>query len=145
MLLFAAIASGADAPPKASGTVAVDDLPKASGTLDGKKVQFPAKGVAEGVKAAIGLLESCHGPGLYQADEFKKALQGDHVRLVFAKPITARVMRKKVELSELVFRLPMNTGGFWVRTGEKWRWYSKYEFQKRGPFEAWLRDAQQAD
>ena len=43
MLLFAAIASGADAPPKASGTVAVDDGPKASGTLDGKKVQFPPR------------------------------------------------------------------------------------------------------
>ena len=145
MLLFAAIASGADAPPKASGTVAVDDGPKASGTLDGKKVQFPAKGVAEGVKATIGLLESCHDKSLYQAEERKKAERGNHVRLMFPKPITVTVMGQKVEVSELVFRLPLNTGVFWVRTGDKWRRYSKYEFRKEEPFVAWLRQAQPAD
>jgi hypothetical protein len=124
---------------------AADDSPKASGRLDGKPVKFPETGIADGVKATIGLLESCHDKSLYQADEFKKALQGDHVRLVFAKPITARVMNKKIEFSELVFRLPMNTGVFWVRTGNKWQRYSKYEFQKEEPLTAWLRQARPAD
>lgn len=36
---------------------------------------------------------------------------------MFAKLITAKVMSEKIELSELVFRLPRNTGVFWVRTG----------------------------
>ena len=63
---------------------AADDAIKASGTLEGKKVQFPAKGVAEGMKATIGLLESCHSESLYDPDELKKAEKGDHVRLVFA-------------------------------------------------------------
>src|SRR5262245_65153401 len=84
-----------------------EDAPKASGTLDGKKVKFPEKSVADGVKATVGLLESCIDESLYKADELKKAEQGDHVRLVFAKPITVTVMREKVEVSELVFRLPM--------------------------------------
>jgi hypothetical protein len=122
-----------------------EDAPKASGTLDGKKVKFPEKSVADGVKAAVGLLESCSDESLYQADELKKAEQGDHVRLVFAKPITVTVMREKVEVSELVLRLPMNTGVFWVRAGDKWRRYSKYEFQKEKPFAAWLGEVRPAD
>jgi hypothetical protein len=90
-------------------------------------------------------LESCHDESLYQADELKKAEQGDHVRLVFPKPITVTVMRERVEVRELVFRWPLNTGVFWVRTGDTWRRYSKYEFQKEEPFAAWFRQAQPAD
>jgi hypothetical protein len=122
-----------------------EDAPQASGTLDGKRVKFPAKSVADGVKATVGLLQSCHSESLYQADELKKALQGDHIRLVFAKPITARVNNEQIQFSELVFRLPRNTGVFWVRSGDKWRQYSKYEVEKEQPFAAWLREAQPAD
>src|SRR5690242_19006902 len=87
-----------------------EDAPKASGTLAGTRVKFLKKSVAGGVKATVGLLESCHSESLYLADEFKKALQGDNVRLVFAKPVTAKVNNEQIEFSELVFRLPMNTG-----------------------------------
>jgi hypothetical protein len=52
---------------------AADDAPKASGILDGKRVQFPEQGIADGVKATIGLLESCHDESVYQTDERKKA------------------------------------------------------------------------
>jgi hypothetical protein len=121
-----------------------EDAPKATGALEGKKVKFPEKGIAAGVKAAIGLLESCHDESVYDADEFKQAGQGDHIRLAFAKPITARV-NEEVEFSELVFRLPTNTGVFWLRAGDKWRRYSKYEVQKEEPFRAWLREAEPAD
>lgn len=119
-----------------------DQAIKASGTIDGQKVRFPAKGIAEGVKATIELLESCHDESLYQADELKKAEQADHLRLVFPKPITVEVMEEEVEVAELVFRLPLNTGVFWLRSGDKVRRYSKYEFQKSKPFMAWLREAQ---
>ncbi len=122
-----------------------EEAPRASGTLDGKKVNFPEKAVADGVKAIVGLLASCHSESLYQADEFKKALEGDHIQLVFAKPITTQVNNEQIEFSELVFRLPMNTGVFWVRTGNKWRRYSKYEFEKEKPFAAWLREVRPAN
>jgi hypothetical protein len=128
-----------------AGACRAEDAPKATGLLEGKKVKFPEAGIAGGVKATVGLLESCHDESVYQADEFKKAEQGDHVRLVFAKPITVTVMGEKVKVSELVFRLPMNTGVFWLRSGDKWRRYSKYEFRKEGPFVTWLREAQPAD
>jgi hypothetical protein len=133
VVLFAALAHGAD------------DTPKANGILDGKKVNFPEKAVGEGVKATVGLLESCHSESVFQADELKKALQGDHVRLLFPKAITSEVMNEKIEFSELVFRLPLNTGIFWVRTGKKWRQYSKYEFQKEKPFVVWLREARPSE
>lgn len=129
VVLFAAVAQGTDEPPKASGT------------LDGKRLTFPEKGVADGVKAAVGLLESCHDESPYQADELKKAEQGDHVRLVFAMPVAVTVMRVKLEVSELVFRRPLNTGVFWVRAGDEWRRYTKYEFGKQAAFEAWLKQA----
>lgn len=117
------------------------DAPKASGRLAGKTVTFPEKSVAAGVKATVGLLESCHSESLYEPDEFKEALRGELIRLVFAKPITARVNNEQIKFSELVFRLPLNTGVFWVRTGDKWRRYSKYEPAKEKPFTAWLREA----
>ena len=129
----------------AAAAHAADDSPKSSGRLEGKPVLFPEKGIADGVKATIGLLESCHDESLYQADERKKAEQGDHVRLVFVKPVTVTVREEKIPVSELVFRRPLNTGVFWVRSGSTWRRYSKYEFQKQEPFEAWLREARQED
>ncbi|MFO0808901.1 MAG: hypothetical protein U0746_09785 [Gemmataceae bacterium] len=132
VVLFAAVAHGAD------------DAPKASGMLNGQRLKFPEKGVANGVKATIGLLASCHDESLFAADELKKALLGDHVRLEFPKPVTAEVMNKKVEFSELVFRRPLNTGVFWVRSGDTWRRYTKYEFPKEKPFVAWLAEAQVA-
>jgi hypothetical protein len=122
-----------------------EDTPKGSGILEGMKVKFPEKVIADGVKATIGLLESCSDKSLYEADELKKARQGDHIRLVFPKPITVRVVNEEVEVSELVFRLPFNTGVFWLRSGEKWGRYSKYQVQKEEPFRAWLGEAEPAD
>jgi hypothetical protein len=122
-----------------------EDTPKASGILEGQKVKFPEKVIADGVKATVGLLESCSDHSLYDADELKKAKQGDHIRLVFPKPITVRVVNEEVEVSELVFRLPTNTGVFWLRSGEKWGRYSKYQVQKEEPFRAWLGEAEPAD
>ena len=132
LMLFAAMARGAD------------DVPKVTGTLDGKRLTFPEKGIADGVKATVGLLESCHDESLFQADELQTAETQDHVRLEFAKPIKVTLMGKEVEMSELLFRRPLNTGVFWVRAGDKWRRYTKYEFKKEEPFEAWLRTAQSA-
>lgn len=119
-----------------------DEAPRVTGTLGGEELKFPEKGVADGVKATIGLLESCHDESRFQADELTKALQGDHIRLVFSEPVTAEVMGKEIEFGELVFRRPLNTGVFWVRSADTWRRYSKYTFEKQKPFAAWLETAQ---
>jgi phage-related tail fiber protein len=103
------------------------------------------------VKATVGLLESCHHESLNQANEFQKARRGEHIRLVFAKPITAWVNNEQIEFAELMYGLPMKTGGFWVRTVRttdnlgQWRRYGKCEFEKAKLFRAWLREARPAD
>ena len=72
------------------------DAPAASGILHGKRLKFSEKGLAEGAKATIVLLESCHDldavtPALA---DLKKARQGDHVRLAFARPVAVTVLGK---------------------------------------------------
>jgi hypothetical protein len=122
-----------------------EDAIKANGTLNGKKVQFPAKSLTAGVKATVDLLGSCADESVYTDAQLKKAEQADHIRLLFAKPIRVTVMNEQIAVSELVFSQPMNTAVFWVRAGNKIRRYSKFEFSKQKPFEVWLRQAKGAD
>ncbi|MGC8642886.1 MAG: hypothetical protein ACP5XB_23765 [Isosphaeraceae bacterium] len=73
------------------------DAPKATGTLHGKHVKFPENVVAEGVNTTVSLLESCCSESLFEPDELRKAVQGDHIRLVFpGRGITSEVMDKKI-------------------------------------------------
>jgi hypothetical protein len=118
---------------------AADDAAKASRTLDGKKVQFPAKCIPDGVKAAIDVIESCHSSqeSSDPAADLKKAQEGDHVRLVFAKSIIVEVTNKELEVSEVVY----SAGVFWLRFGDKVQRCTKYENEKWKPFEAWFRQA----
>jgi hypothetical protein len=118
-----------------------DDSPNVTVTVAGKKVTFPEKGFADGVKASIGVLESCCAESLYEADELKKAEEGEHVRLVFAEPITVRVLSDQVEVSELVVRLPMGTGVLWVKSGDKVRRFAKFRPETIKPFTDWVDQA----
>jgi hypothetical protein len=109
----------------------------ASRTLDGRKVQFPVRSVPEGMRAFIGVLESCHASqeSSDAAADLKKAQEGDHVRMVFAKPVKVEVLNKEYEMSELVY----SKGVFWLRFGDKVQRCAKYEFEKWKPFEVWFR------
>jgi hypothetical protein len=120
-----------------------DDAPIATGILHGKMVKFSEKGLAEGAKATILLLESCHDlddvtPALA---DLKKARQGDHVRLVFARPVVVTVLDKTFEVSELIFTQPLNTGVFWLRGGRRLVRCTKFEPQKEPSFITWLEQA----
>jgi hypothetical protein len=114
-----------------------DDTATASRTLDGKKVQFPAKSVPEGVNACIDVLESWSSSteSSDAAADLKKAQEGDHVRLVFAKSVIVEVLNKEIEVSEVVY----SAGVFWLRFGDKVQRCTKYENEKWKPFEAWFR------
>ena len=133
IVLFAGVALGAE------------NEPQLSLLLDGKPAKVAGKSVAEGVRATVGLLESCHDESPFAAEEFKAARQADHLRLVFAKPVAANVMSQKLELSELVVRLPLNTGVVWVRAGDRWRRFSKFEYLKTVPVTAWVESARTAE
>jgi hypothetical protein len=90
----------------------------------------------------IGVVESCHSSGdSYAAADLVKAQQGDHVRFVFDKPVTVKVLDEKFKVSELVY----SSGVFWFRAGKKVVRCAKYEHKKWKPFESWFRQALPAD
>jgi hypothetical protein len=123
-----------------------DEVEKATRKLDGEKTTFPAMTITEGLKAMIGAIESCSAStwGVkkpFELADLEKAQKGDHVRFVFSKPITLTVMRDKVEVSEVVF----SAGAFWLRTGKKVLYCSKYQHEKMKTFETWYRQTLPVD
>lgn len=122
-----------------------DDAAKGSATLGGKKMRFAEAGFAEGVKATVALLESCCSRSEGTAAELKNAQTGDHVRLVFTKPVSVTVLGERLDVSELVFTQPLNTGVFWLRTGDKVARCSKYGYEKQKDFVAWRDQARAAE
>ena len=122
-----------------------DAAAKASATIDGGKLQFPEKGTAGGVEATTAILESCHDKCDGTDSDMRKAREGDHVRLVFAVPVTVTVSGGKLEVSELVLTQPLDTGVFWLRTGDKVVRCAKYRFEKEAGFVAWRNEARAAE
>lgn len=122
-----------------------DQVAKVSGRIDGKQATFRGTEISAGVKAALAMLQSCIDDSLYDADELKAAENGDHIRFQFSSPIKAKVMERQIEFSEIVFRLPEETGVFWVHAGDKWLRYSKYAPDKGEKFDTWLRHARNSD
>lgn len=118
-----------------------EDTVKASATLEGKPMEFPEKGVAGGVKATTALLESGHDRSDGTLADLKKAQEGDHIRLLFAKPVTVTVGREKLEMTELVLTQPLHTGVFWLRVGDKIVRCTKYKFEKEQDFVTWRNEA----
>ena len=126
---------------------AADDAPAATGILQGKRVKFPEKGLADGVKATTALLESCHSldDETPTASDLKKARQGDHVRWVFARPVRVMILGKTLDVSELIFTQPSNTGVFWLRAGDKLVRCTKFVCQKEASFRAWCEQVRAED
>ena len=124
-----------------------DDALTANGTLHGKRVKFPEQGLAEGAKATIALLQSCHHvdevtPALA---DLKKARQGDHIRLVFRTPVGVKILDKTFDVSEVIFTQPSNTGVFWLRANRRLVRCAMFEPQKQTDFSIWLKQAQAED
>jgi hypothetical protein len=124
-----------------------EDALGATGTLHGKRVKFPEKGLVEGAKATIALLESCHDVDEMTSTlaDLKSAREGDHVRLAFARPVGVTILGKTFDVSEVIFTQPSNTGVFWLRAGRRLIRCSKFEPQKVSSFSAWLKQARPAD
>jgi hypothetical protein len=83
------------------------------------------------------VLESCSASGESSdaAGDLNKAQKGDHVQLVFPKPLKVQVLDKEFEVSEVVY----SAGVFWLRFGDKVQRSTKYQHEKWKPFEEWFR------
>jgi hypothetical protein len=121
------------------------DETKATRKLEGVKTTFPAKIIKAGVKAAIAALETCHSSmeSSDPAADMKRAQEGDHVRVVFAKPVKVEVLNDEYEISEVVFA--PDPGVFWIRSGDKVLRCGKYQFQEMQQFQDWYRQTLPAD
>lgn len=67
-------------------------------------------------------------------ERMEQVKKGDHVRLVFTKPVKLTVLNTRLEVSELVFS---EKAGFWVRSGKKAYFFTKYKPEKMKPFDKW--------
>jgi hypothetical protein len=139
LLLLASVGLSEDPKP----TPPADAPPKATGLREDKKLTFSAKGIPDGAKATLAMLESCHssdwaGPKAPAHADLKKAQEKDHIRLVFAKPVKVRVKDDTIEISELVF----DGGAFWIRSGDKVIRRTKYLYDKEKAFDAWCNRGQ---
>lgn len=116
-----------------------DDTPKATRLTDEARATFPAPAASEGGKLVIELLGACHdisdGTVPYSEKDVRKALQKEHVRVVFPKPIPMTLGGKKQHIAEVVFA----EGVLWVTCAKEVVRCSKYGHVEYDRFNKWAR------
>jgi hypothetical protein len=80
--------------------------------------------------AAETLLASCHSSCASSEKDFESLFRQCHLHVKFAKPReVATKDRKTVKVDELIVSFPTNTGGIWVRSGEDYSYFTKFEYE----------------
>lgn len=122
-----------------------DDLPSATRVIEREKTTFPIDSLTQGLKVTLAVVESCHslndGRVNPTIDDVKKARKGDHVRFVFARPRTIKVLGQNLKASEVIYA----DGVFWLRNGDQVFRCAKYEPDKWDRFLEWSRQTLPAD
>ena len=103
------------------------DLPQVRGLLV-THLGFEAKDREEVAATAIKLLSSCHSSCASKEEDFEKIFRQCHLHVKFSKPQEVMVAQKQnMKVDELVVSFPTNTGGIWVRSGEDYNYFTKFE------------------
>jgi hypothetical protein len=80
--------------------------------------------------AAAKLLSSCHSSCPSTEKDFESIFRQCHLHVKFAKPPEVTVKEgKKIKVDELVVSFPTNTGGIWVRSGDEYYYFTKFEHE----------------
>jgi len=80
--------------------------------------------------AAAKLLSSCHSSCPSTEKDFESIFRQCHLHVKFAQPPEVAVKEgKKVKVDELIVSFPTNTGGIWVRSGDEYRYFTKFEYE----------------
>jgi hypothetical protein len=79
--------------------------------------------------AAVKMLSSCSSSCPSAEKDFQSIFRQCHLHVKFARPREVAVKRegKKVKVDELIISFPTNTGGIWVRTGDDYHYFTKFE------------------
>ena len=78
--------------------------------------------------AAAKMLSSCHSSCPSAEKDFESLFRQCHLHVKFPKAREVAVKEgKKVTVDELIISFPTNTGGIWVRSGNEYRYFTKFE------------------
>jgi hypothetical protein len=81
-------------------------------------------------EAAVKLLASCHSSCPSAEKDFESLFRQCHLHVKFSKPREVTVQEgKRVKVDELIISFPTNTGGIWVRSGDDYRYFTKFEHE----------------
>jgi hypothetical protein len=91
---------------------------------------FSEKDRGKLAEAAVKMLASCHSSCPSAEKDFQSLFRQCHMHVRFAKPREVAVKEgTKVKVDELIISFPTNTGGIWVRSGEDYRYFTKFEHE----------------
>jgi hypothetical protein len=80
--------------------------------------------------AAVKMLASCGSSCSSSEKDFQSLFRQCHMHVKFAKPREVPVREdKKLKVDELIISFPTNTGGIWVRSGDDYYYYTKFEHE----------------
>jgi len=79
--------------------------------------------------AAVKMLGSCSSSCSSSEKDFESLFRQCHLHVKFAKPreVALKKEGKKIKVDEFIVSFPTNTGGIWVRTGEDYHYFTKFE------------------
>ena len=80
-------------------------------------------------EVAVKMLASCSSSCPSSEKDFESLFKQCHLHVKFAKPREVTADRKKIKVDELIVSFPTNTGGIWVRTGEDYHYFTKFEHE----------------
>ena len=80
-------------------------------------------------EAAVKMLGSCSSSCPSSEKDFESLFKQCHLHVKFAKPREVTADRKKIRVDELIVSFPTNTGGIWVRTGEDYHYFTKFQHE----------------
>jgi hypothetical protein len=120
--------------------------PKVTGNI-ATRVEFKDAASEKVAEAALALLASCrHKDGeITDWDDLLRAAANKcFLRIRLPKPRPTTVNDDKLEVSELLVLLPLNTGSMYVRSGDKARRFAKYDHQVCVRLQELLKEAELA-
>jgi hypothetical protein len=80
--------------------------------------------------AAVKMLSGCHSSCPSSEKDFQSLFKQCHLHVRFARPREVSVREgKKLKVDELIVSFPTNTGGIWVRCGEDYGYFTKFEHE----------------
>jgi hypothetical protein len=118
------------------------------------RVKFKEEAKRKVAEAGLAMLTSCsysHHPNegelpqwedIFLDTYYKKC----HIHIRFDKPRTIKTAAsEKVEVSEMVIVLPLNSGVIWVRSGDKAKRFAKYSVEATLRIQELLKKAEPAE